>query len=220
MLALEGAMGLFVGLGLLQGDELAFVQHATAGANLGFTLAMSAITAPGDSVLLPAPWFFNHPMALALRGVASQTLPCDVRNGLLPDPERAAALIGARTRAIVLVTPNNPTGAIMPPSLVARFAELCRDRGMWLVLDETYRDFLPAEAGAPHGLFGEPGWRDRVIQLGSFSKAYGIPGHRTGAVVAGPALRAELIKAVDNIQICAPRPPQAALAWAAPALRG
>jgi aspartate/methionine/tyrosine aminotransferase len=205
---------------LYGGDVAAADVTITAGANLGFTLVMSAITAPGDAVLLPAPWFFNHPMALALRGVVSQPLPCDAGNGLLPDPDRAAALIDARTRAIVLVTPNNPTGAIMPPSLVARFAALCRDRGLWLVLDETYRDFLPAGGAAPHGLFVEPGWRDRVVQLYSFSKAYGIPGHRTGAVVAGPALRAELIKAVDNIQICPPRPPQAALAWAVPALRG
>ncbi|MDB5412549.1 MAG: aspartate/tyrosine/aromatic aminotransferase [Rubritepida sp.] len=204
---------------LYGGDVAAADVTITAGANLGFTLVMSAITTPGDAVLLPAPWFFNHPMALALRGVASQPLPCDAGNGLLPDPDRAAALIDARTRAIVLVTPNNPTGAIMPPALVARFAALCRDRGLWLVLDETYRDFLPAGAGAPHGLFAQPGWRDHVVQLYSFSKAYGIPGHRSGAVVAGPLLRAQLMKAVDNIQICAPRPPQVALAWAIPALR-
>lgn len=150
---------------LYAGDVAAGDVIITAGANLGFTLVMSAITAPGDAILLPAPWFFNHPMALALRGVESHPLPCDASNGLLPDPDRAAALIGPRTRAIVLVTPNNPTGAVMPSALIARFAGLCRERGLWLVLDETYRDFLPAEAGAPHGLFAEPGWRDHVFQL-------------------------------------------------------
>ncbi|HYF06612.1 MAG TPA: aminotransferase class I/II-fold pyridoxal phosphate-dependent enzyme, partial [Acetobacteraceae bacterium] len=137
--------------------------------------------------------------------------------------------------------PNNPTGAIIPPALIARFADLCRARGLWLVLDETYRDFGPTtpiarrsaagvarrdEAGrrasgataGPHALFRRDDWRDVLVQLYSFSKAYCIPGHRLGAVVGGPALRGALLKAVDNIQICPPRPPQAALAWGIPAL--
>jgi aspartate/methionine/tyrosine aminotransferase len=193
----------------------------TAGANTGFTLAMTAIAEPGAAVLLPAPWFFNHQMALALRGVRAVPLPCRAAAGFLPDPEEAARIARATPglRAVVLVTPNNPTGATMPPGLVGRFAELCRAHRLWLVLDETYRDFRAGE-DPPHALFARPDWRDFVVQLYSFSKAYCIPGHRMGAVVAGPALRAELVKAVDNIQLCPPRPPQAALAWGVPALRG
>jgi aspartate/methionine/tyrosine aminotransferase len=202
------------------GDVSADDVRITAGANTGFTLAMTAIAAPGEAVLLPTPWFFNHQMALALRGVHAEPLPCRADTGFLPDPEEADA-IAARMpalRAIVLVTPNNPTGATMSPDLVARFAEVARARGLWLVMDETYRDFR-AEDGPPHALFARPDWRDFVVQLYSFSKAYCIPGHRMGAVVAGPALRGELVKAVDNIQLCPPRPPQAALAWGVPALR-
>jgi aspartate/methionine/tyrosine aminotransferase len=191
----------------------------TAGANVAFNLAMTAIAAPGDAVLLPAPWFFNHQMSLALRGVEALALPCEAATGFLPDPDRAAALLGPRVRALVLVTPNNPTGAVMPPALIARLAELCRERGAWLVLDETYRDFLPGDRGAPHALFERPDWRDFVVQICSFSKAYCVPGHRMGSVVAGPALADAFMKAVDNIQICPPRPPQHGLAWAVPALR-
>jgi len=196
----------------------------TAGCNTAFNLAMTAIAAPGDTVLVPTPWFFNHQMALALRGVAAVPLPCRAAQGFLPDPEQARALIGPRVRAIVLVTPNNPTGAVYPPALIARFAQLCRDHGLWLVLDETYRDFIaapvPGDAPtAPHALFAAADWRDFVVHLYSFSKAYCIPGHRVGAVAAGPAMRDALIKAVDNIQICPPRPPQVALAWGVPALR-
>jgi aspartate/methionine/tyrosine aminotransferase len=212
-------------MGLLYGAEVSAEDvRISAGANTGFNLAMTAMAAPGDEVILPTPWFFNHQMALALRGVRPVALPCDPAQGFLPDPERAAALLGPRSRAIVLVTPNNPTGTVMPPALVEAFAELCRRRGLWLVLDETYRDFGPDGPGdlpeAPHALFARPDWRDFVVQLYSFSKAYCIPGHRMGAVVAGPALRGEFVKAVDNIQLCPPRPPQAALAWAVPALRG
>ncbi|MBY0336392.1 MAG: aminotransferase [Acetobacteraceae bacterium] len=203
---------------LHDGDVTPADVRVTAGANLAFSLAMAVLAAPGDSVLLPAPWFFNHQMALALRGVQAIPLPCTAAGAFLPDPERAEALLTPRTRAIVLVTPNNPTGAILPLGLIAQFAELCRRRGLWLVLDETYRDFLPF-GHMPHRLFSRPDWRDFVVQLYSFSKAYGVPGHRMGAVVAGGGFHAQFVKAVDNIQICPPRPPQRALAWAIPMLR-
>jgi aspartate/methionine/tyrosine aminotransferase len=210
------------------GDVQAEDVMVTAGCNLAFTLVMTALTAPGDAVLVPTPWFFNHPLALAMRGVASVPLPCRPENGFLPDPDDAAALLdgNAAIRALVLVTPNNPTGTAYPPALIERLAELCRSRRRWLVLDETYRDFLPdvpegraSPAAAPHPLFAAPDWRDFVVHLYSFSKAYCIPGHRVGAFAGGPALREAALKAVDNIQICAPRPPQMALAWAVGALR-
>jgi aspartate/methionine/tyrosine aminotransferase len=201
------------------GDCVAADVRITAGANTAFNLAMSVIAAPGDAVLLPAPWFFNHEMSLALRGVEALALPCQADAGFLPDFDQVAALLGPRVRALVLVTPNNPTGAVMPPALLDRFADLCRERGIWLVLDETYRDFLPADAGAPHALFRRPDWRDFVVQLYSFSKAFCIPGHRMGAVTAGPVFAEAFMKAVDNIQICPPRPPQHGLTWAIPALR-
>ena len=124
----------------------------------------------------------------------------------------------------MLVTPNNPTGAVAPPAVILRCAALCREAGAWLVLDETYRDFLAPEHMPPHALFRDPAWREGVVHLYSFplysfSKAYCVPGHRVGAIVAGPAFRTELMKALDTMQICAPRPAQAALAWAVPALR-
>lgn len=190
----------------------------TAGCNLAFAMAMETIAAPGEAIMLPAPWYFNHRMALAMRGVAAVPLPCRAGDGFVPDPDRAAALLTPAVRAIVLVSPNNPTGAAYPPAVIAVFADLARERGLWLVLDETYRDFLPGEA-PPHGLFADPSWRERVVHLYSFSKAYCVPGHRVGAVVAGQRFMAEFSKAVDTLQICAPRPAQAALAWGIDALR-
>ncbi len=203
---------------LHSGDAAAGDVRITAGANLGFTLAISAIAEPGAEVLIPAAWFFNHPHALALRGVRPVALPGGRATGYVPDPARAEALLTPRARTIVLVTPNNPTGAPIPPATIHAFAALCRRRRLWLVLDETYCHFLP-DGAVPHGLFERPDWRDFLVQIVSFSKAHGIPGHRPGAVVAGPAFREAFLKAVDNIQICAPRPPQRALAWAIPNLR-
>ncbi|MBY0335205.1 MAG: aminotransferase [Acetobacteraceae bacterium] len=190
----------------------------TAGCNLAFAMAAKTIAAPGDNLLLPTPWYFNHRMALTMAGVEARPLPCTAAAGFIPDPDEAAARIDDRTRAIVLVTPNNPTGAVYPPEVIHAFHALCERRGLWLLLDETYRDFLPGEA-APHALFAHPDWRDSLVHLYSFSKAYCVPGHRLGAVIAGPAFHAQLAKALDTLQICPARPAQAALAWGIPALR-
>lgn len=193
----------------------------TAGCNLAFSMVMSVLAGPGDRVVLPTPWYFNHRMALAMQGIAAIPLPCRAEDGFLPDPDHLAALLhgNAPVCALVLVTPNNPTGAVMPPALIARCAALCRGAGAWLVLDETYRDFLAPEQSPPHGLFGDAAWRGGMIHLYSFSKAYCVPGHRVGAIAAGGAFRAELLKALDTMQICAPRSAQAALTWAIAALR-
>ncbi|MFN3447323.1 MAG: aminotransferase [Roseococcus sp.] len=192
----------------------------TAGCNLAFAMAAKVIAAPGDNILIPTPWYFNHAMALSMAGVEPRPLPCRAEDGFLPDPGRAEALLDARTRAILLVTPNNPTGAVYPPALIHAFARLALQRGLWLILDETYRDFLSEGAGRPHGLFADArAWPEYLVQLYSFSKAYCVPGHRLGAVVAGEAFQAQLAKALDTLQICPARPAQRVLAWAIEALR-
>ncbi|MDH5409831.1 MAG: aminotransferase [Alphaproteobacteria bacterium] len=176
----------------------------TAGCNQAFCVAMNALAGPGDEVILPAPWYFNHQMWLQMQGVTPVPLHCSEASGAMPDPTDAAALIGPRTRAIVLVTPNNPTGAIYPPELIDSFYELAREHGIALVLDETYKDFMPAGA-PPHGLFARPDWRDVFVQLYSFSKAYSLTGYRVGSVAGGPAIMGSIEKVMDCIAICAPR---------------
>lgn len=181
---------------------------ATAGCNLAFYVTAIALAKAGDNVIVPAPWYFNHEMTLNMLGVEPRPLICRGEDGFLPDPARAEALIDERTRAILLVTPNNPTGAIYPPALIRDFAKLAQRRGVALVLDETYRDFLPE--GAPHDLFAT-GLDAHVVQLYSFSKSYCIPGHRLGAIAAMPHVIGEIAKVLDCMQICAPRTPQMAV---------
>ncbi len=190
----------------------------TAGCNLAFVMAATTAAAPGEAVMLPAPWYFNHHMALTMHGVETVALPCRAEDGFVPDPAAAERLLTPAVRAIVLVTPNNPTGAVYPPHVIAAFSALCRRRGLWLILDETYRDFLP-EGDVPHRLFADPDWADHLVHLYSFSKSYCIPGHRVGAVAAGGAFRGELLKVLDTMQICPPRAAQSALAWAIEGLR-
>lgn len=175
-----------------------------AGCNQAFCLAVMALAEAGDEVILPLPYYFNHQMWLEMQGVRAVHLPFRPDRGGVPDPDEAARLITPRTRAIVLVTPNNPTGAVYPPETIRAFYALAKARSLALVIDETYRDFLPKD-GAPHDLFGDPGWRDTLIQLYSFSKVYCLTGYRVGSIIAGPRLVAEIAKAMDTIAICAPR---------------
>jgi aspartate/methionine/tyrosine aminotransferase len=199
-------------LSALSGGTVRAAETAiTMGCNQAFIVAMQALAQAGDAVLLPCPWYFNHQMTLQMMGVEARPLPCRPENGFVPDPEEAERLVEGRVKAIVLVTPNNPTGAVYPPETVARFAALCRRRKIALVLDETYRDFLPAGAGVGHALYSEPEWRDVLIGLYSFSKSYCIPGQRLGAMVASEATLAEIGKVLDCFQICPGRPGQAAL---------
>jgi aspartate/methionine/tyrosine aminotransferase len=88
----------------------------TTGCNQAFIVAMLAVARAGTSVILPSPWYFNHKMALDMLGIATQALACRAEDGFVPDVALAQRLIDDRTRAIVLVTPNNPTGAIYPPA--------------------------------------------------------------------------------------------------------
>ena len=134
----------------------------TSGCNQAFCAAMAVLADPGDDVILPLPWYFNHKMLLDMSALKARLLAPGP--DMLPDPEDAARLIGPRTRAIVLVTPNNPTGAEFPPALLAAFRDLARDRGIALVIDETYRDFHSGGA-RPHDLLADPDWPGTVIQL-------------------------------------------------------
>lgn len=182
----------------------------TAGCNQAFCTVIGALCQPGDGVILPVPWYFNHHMWLSLNGIESQALPTGP--DLLPDPDRAAALIGPRTRAIVLVSPNNPGGVEYPAALLEAFAALAARHGIALILDETYRDFH-SDGGAPHGLFRDPGWDEALIHLYSFSKAYRLTGHRVGAILASPRLLAQAEKILDCVTICVPGPGQMAALW-------
>jgi aspartate/methionine/tyrosine aminotransferase len=191
----------------------------TAGCNLAFFAAMMLLAHRGEAVLLPTPWYFNHQMSLDMLGIEPRPLPCRPEAGFVPRVEDAEALIDSRVRAVVLVTPNNPTGAVYPAHVIEGFADLCRRRGIYLVIDETYRDFLPQGLNRAHGLFITDAWRDTVIQLYSFSKSYAVPGHRVGAITADARLVEQIAKILDCIQICAPRTAQAALPWAIDGLR-
>ena len=182
----------------------------TAGCNQAFTAVMSTLAGAGDEVILPLPFYFNHKMWLDMEGVRAVYLPTG--DDLLPDPDRAAALITPRTRAIALISPNNPAGVEYPAALLRAFYDLAQRHNIALVVDETYRDFHSG-AGAPHDLFADPDWERTLIHLYSFSKAYRLTGHRVGAIMAGAARLAEVEKFLDTVAICPPQVGQIGALW-------
>ena len=199
--------------GMVQPEQVAI----TAGANQAFCLAMSVLCEPGDRVIMPIPHYFNYDMWLDMTGVEATYLECSEE--MLPSVEGAAAMVGERTKAIVLVTPNNPTGRIYPPSLISSFARLASELGIYLIVDETYRDFR-STTDAAHDLFRSPQWDRAVIHIESFSKVYSIPGYRVGAMAASPGLLHEVDKVADCLTICPSRIGQEAARYGLERLRG
>jgi aspartate/methionine/tyrosine aminotransferase len=187
-------------------DQVAITQ----GCNQAFTAALSTLAGAGDEVILPTPWYFNHKMWLDMQGIT--TVPLPAGPGLIPLADQAAKLITPRTRAIVLVSPNNPGGAEYPAETLRAFLDLARAHGLALIIDETYRDF-DSRPGRPHALFEDPDWDDTLIQLYSFSKAYRLTGHRVGAMVAATDRLAEVEKFLDTVAICPGQLGQIAALW-------
>lgn len=192
--------------GAIRPDQVAITQ----GCNQAFCAVMSTLAGAGDEVILPTPWYFNHKMWLDMQGVTTVPLPAGA--GLIPDAAEAAKLITPKTRAIVLVSPNNPGGSEYPAETLAAFRDLARAHNLALIVDETYRDF-DSRSGRPHDLFTDPDWADTFIQLYSFSKAYRLTGHRVGAVVASATRLAEIEKFLDTVAICPSQLGQIGALW-------
>jgi aspartate/methionine/tyrosine aminotransferase len=182
----------------------------TAGCNQAFCLVAQALTEPGDEVIQALPYYFNYDMWLRMNGVVPRYL--EPGPGLVPTPEAAEALINSRTRAIVLVSPGNPSGVTIPPDVLRGFFRLAARHDIALIVDETYRSFRDTDEPA-HDLFTDPDWPRTLISLHSFSKDLAIPGYRVGAVVASAEVNREVMKLLDCVAICPPRVGQEA-AWA------
>ena len=198
-------------IGRHYGAEVADTHVAiTSGCNQAFAAAIATLCDPEDEVLLPTPWYFNHKMWLDMSGI--HAVPLETDDHLVPSLAAAEAALTDKTRAIVLVTPNNPSGVEYPSGIVDAFYELAKANGLALIVDETYRDF-DSRSEPPHSLFSKPDWDQTFIHLYSFSKTYRLTGHRVGAMIAGPARLAEAEKFLDTVAICPSQIGQHAALW-------
>ena len=179
----------------------------TAGSNMAFLHAVFAITEPGDEIILNVPFYFNHEMAIQMAGCTAVRVATDARYQLQPDALRRA--VTDRTRAIVTVSPNNPSGAVLHESALREVSALCGERGLYHISDEVYEYFT--YGGASHvSPASFPDAADHTISMFSLSKAYGFAGWRIGYFTYPEHLHGAMMKSQDTILVCAPAASQIA----------
>jgi aspartate/methionine/tyrosine aminotransferase len=188
----------------LQADNRMLVDNldrivVTAGSNMGFCNAALAITQPGDEIILLSPYYFNHEMAIAMIGCRPVVVATDAN--YQPQLPALRAAITDRTRAIVTISPNNPTGVVYSQETLQQINELCQERGLYHISDEAYEYFI--YDSAKHFSPGTLG-QDHTISLFSLSKAYGFASWRIGYMVIPEHLQMAIQKIQDTILICPP----------------
>lgn len=192
----------------------------TAGASEAADLVLTALVEEGDEVLLPAPGYPLYPAILNKLGAVARYYKLDDARGWQPSPEEVRALINERTRALVLINPNNPTGSITPDETTQRLLELAERHNLLVIADEVYRELCFDAPPAPSSVLAEE-MEVPVITLESLSKTHLVPGWRVGWMRFTHAERMrDLINAINRLasgRLCSPTPAQYAVR---PALEG
>jgi aspartate/methionine/tyrosine aminotransferase len=184
---------------IVLGDQQAIV--VTAGSNMGFLNAVLAITQPGDELILQTPYYFNHEMAATIAGCHAVCVPTDSHYQL--DLAAIRAAITTKTRAIVTISPNNPTGVVYPEAALRAVNQLCCDLGLYHIHDEAY-EYFTYEGVQPFSPGAIVGSEAHTISLYSLSKAYGFASWRIGYMVIPANLLEPVMKVQDTNLICPP----------------
>lgn len=190
----------------------------TSGASEGIELALTAILDPGDEALVPSPTYPLYTAIIAKLGARSVYYKTDPDNEWEPDLEHLESLIGPKTRALIVIDPNNPTGALYAPETRRALLAIAERHGLVVLADEVYGDLAYDGPVAPLGSLQPDAL---VLSFSSLSKAYLAPGWRAGWIAAGKSPRldgllAGIRKLADG-RLCSPAPMQHAIA---PALTG
>ncbi|MBK1985986.1 pyridoxal phosphate-dependent aminotransferase [Sphaerospermopsis aphanizomenoides BCCUSP55] len=173
----------------------------TAGSNMGFMNAILAITSPGDEIILNTPYYFNHEMAITMAGCHPVLVGTDENYQLIPG--NIAKAITPKTRAVVTISPNNPTGVVYSETALKQVNEICQKKGIYHISDEAYEYFTYEDVKhISPGAF--PGSSAYTISLYSLSKAYGFASWRIGYMVIPQHLLNAVKKVQDTILICPP----------------
>lgn len=172
----------------------------TNGGKHALYTAFQTLLDPGDEVLLPAPYWVSYPEQVRLAGGVAVELPTDAGSGFMVSVEQLEAAVTPRTKALVFVSPSNPTGAVYPPQVVAAIGEWAAGAGIWVITDEIYEHLV--FDGAQHVSMPSvaPAIRDRCVVISGVAKTYAMTGWRVGYVCAPHDLLEGIVK-VHQYQI-------------------
>ena len=173
----------------------------TAGSNMGFLNAVLAIANPRDEIVLQSPYYFNQEMAISIAGCRPIIVPTD--ENYQPDLELIARAITPRTRAVVTISPNNPTGAVYSKSSLRAVNELCAKHGVFHISDEAY-EYFTYDRTSHFSPAASSDSRAHTISLFSLSKAFGFASWRIGYMVIPSELCESVKKIQDTNVICPP----------------
>ena len=191
--------------------------QAVDGATIGLFLALKAVVGTGDEVIIPSPFFTSYDAEVMLCGGRPVTVALRPEHGMRVNAADIEAAITPRTRAVIINSPGNPTGAVTSAAELARIAEVCKQHNIWAISDEVYHPFvfgetfgetLGGEAAVAPSIAAVPGMKDRTIVVESLSKTYAMTGWRIGFVAAPAEIVDRMTKCQENFNACANAPGQ------------
>ncbi|MFC9636278.1 pyridoxal phosphate-dependent aminotransferase [Streptomyces mirabilis] len=172
------------------------------GSNMVLYLTLLAVAGHGDEVLLPDPGFPPYAELVRLAGAVPVPYPLRGEAGFLPDADEIGSLVTRRTRLIIVNSPNNPTGSVIPAELIEKIMEVVDDCELYVVFDEAYREFKPG--GGRPSLYGDLAEHPRTIFMESLSKSHSMCGWRAGIAITAPELAKDLADLMVNTTCCMP----------------
>lgn len=180
----------------------------TTGVSEGLDLALRVVLNPGDEVIVPEPCYVAYEPCVAFAGGTPVRVPTRAEDGFAVDPAVVAAAVTPRTKAILIGSPANPTGAVQPRSALEGLVRVAEDHDLYLLSDEIY-DRLTYD-GVHTSLGAVPGARERTVVLGGFSKAQAMTGWRVGWICAPQAVAELCVRVHQYTMLCAPHVSQLA----------
>ncbi|MBW4706806.1 pyridoxal phosphate-dependent aminotransferase [Roseobacter sp. YSTF-M11] len=177
----------------------------TAGNMEGLNTLFAVLIDPGDEVIVTDPGFVSHISQIRFNGGIPVYWKMHEDRDWEPDIAGLTGLVGPRTKAIVLVTPSNPTGSILSEAALHAVAEIARAHGLLVILDDPYSHFIYENHARYFNLAALPECAQNIVYLFTFSKCYAMSGWRAGYMVMPADLRADVVKVHDLTMICAPR---------------
>lgn len=188
----------------------------TVGGMEALYLALSSAIDPGDEVIIFAPYYVNYVQMVRMNGGVPVIIETNESDGFAVDPAALESRLSDKTVAIIVNTPCNPTGAMLPRPVLGEIARVAKERNLLVISDEVYKS-LVYDGGEHCSVLEFPGMRERTILVDSLSKKFAMTGWRLGWAIGPKELVAAMTKMQENVAACAPLPSQYA---AIEALRG